>query len=276
MPTPLEILTANATATRLDNATYEDMTLKTRDENSTLMDQKDFCLLSKLYTVGGQYRWDVMWRVVEGANHDLRCLIKQQLVTCNGIQQWIAAGVNLPACAISPLDPWAIIPRSKVRYLDFMLPDVSWISPTQLADNAAITGPGTQPSPDCYVIDVRYLNNQSPGGFIALQSGDPIAVTLHTPFWFKIWIDKASSVEYRIEEYTADDALLRVITADPSDWTQIGTTGKWWAEERNFYDTPTGWTSQLTNGAPDTTTLSASLFESSYLNSEEFCPYVEE
>lgn len=271
----LDILTANAGATRLDNAKYEDMTLKTRDENSTLMDQKDFCLLSKLYTVSSQYRWDVMWRVVEGANFDLRCLIKQQLVTCNGITQWIAAGVNLPACQTSPLDPWALIPRTKVRYLDFMLPDVAWISPTQLADNDTITGPGTQPGPDCYTIDVRYLNGQSPGGFIPVPGDPTIAANLHAPFWFKIWIDKETSVEYRIEEYTADDSLLRVITADPSDWNEIGSSGKWWAEERNFYDLPTSWTSQLTNGAPDTGSLSSSLFDSGYLNSSEFCPPAE-
>lgn len=271
MPTPLEILTANAAATRLDDAKYEGMTLKTRDATSALMDQKDFCLLSKLYTVSSQYRWDVMWRVSDGANTDLRCLIKQQLVNCSGIQQWLCAGVNLPVCGVSPLDPWAVIPRSHVRYLDFMLPDVAWISPTRLSDSEATTGPGTTPSATCYVIDVRYLNGQSPGGFIAVPDA-PIAVTLHQPFWFKIWIDQTTHVEYRIEEYTANDTLLRVITADQSDWNQIGTTGKYWCEERNFYDIASSWTSQLTNGAPDTSSISSSVFDSAFLNSEEFCP----
>lgn len=268
-PTPLQILQMNFDATRLTDAKYEDMLLKTRDDNSTVVDEKTFCLLSKLHTTMSQLRWDVMWRVTSDANYDLRCLIKQQLITCHGIQQWIAAGANLPACETTPLDPWAIIPRTKVRYLDFMLPDVSWISATRLADNLAINGPGTQPNPDCYVVDVRYLNGQNPGGFIAVE---PIAVSLHTPFWFKIWIDEATGVEYRIEEYTADSALLRVIAADPSAWHQIGSTGKWWADERWFHDVPTGWTSQLTNDAPDTTPISASVFDTGHLNSTEFCP----
>jgi hypothetical protein len=123
MPTPIEILTANGEATRLADATYEGMTLKTRDENAALMDQKDFCFKSKLYTASSQLRWDVIWRVSDGSNLDLRCLLKQQLNTFNGIQQWIAAGASIPTFAVSPYDPWALIPRTKVRYLDFMLPD---------------------------------------------------------------------------------------------------------------------------------------------------------
>jgi hypothetical protein len=158
-----------------------------------------------------------------------------------------------------------------VRYLDFMLPDVAWISPTQLSDREATSGPGTTPSADCHVIDVRYLNGQNPGGFVALPSADPVAVTLHAPFWFKIWIDQTTHVEYRIEEYTADDSLLRVITADASDWNQLGGSSQYWCEERNFYDIPSGWTSQLTNVAPDTSPIAASTFDSAYLNDPEFC-----
>ena len=92
--TPLEILTANANATRLADATYEDMTLKTRDDSSALMDQKDFCFKSKLYTASSQYDWDVIRRINSGSqsNIDLRCLMKQHLNDYDGIEQWLAHG----------------------------------------------------------------------------------------------------------------------------------------------------------------------------------------
>src|SRR4029079_1439996 len=122
------------------------------------------------------------------------------------------------------------------------------ISPTQLPDNEATTGPGTTPTADCYVIDVRFLNGTHPGGIIGLA---PYAVNMHAPFWFKIWIDQETFVEYRIEEYLEDNTLLRVITADEADWNSLG-GGKYWVEERNFYDIASGWTSQLTVSAPDT------------------------
>lgn len=269
--TPLEILTANAQATRLPDAKYEGMTLKTRDENNALMDQKDFCFLSKLYTQMGQYKWDVMWRVSDGSNLDLRCLLKEQLVTYSGIQQWLAAGVNIPTFAVSPFNPWALIPRTKVRYLDFLLPDVTWISPTQLPDNEATTGPGSTPTADCFVIDVRFLNGAHPGGFLPVPDQSQ-AVAMHAPFWFKIWIDQETFVDYRIEEYVEDKTLLRVITADEADWNQIPSTSLYWTEERNFYDVPSGWYSQLTVSAPDTSSISAGTFDPDFLNSEEFCP----
>lgn len=272
--TPLEILTANGGATRLADATYEDMTLKTRDDSSALMDQKDICLMSKLYTVSSQYYWDVIWRVKgdpdTASNHDLRCLMKQHLNDPDGIEQWIAAGANIPAFQVDPVNPWALIPRTKVRYIDFVLPDVTWISPTRLSDTEATTGPGTTPTADCYVIDVRFLNGAHPGGLIPLA---PDAVNMHAPFWFKIWIDQSTYVDYRIEEYLEDGLQLRVITADQSDWNLVsGTTDKYWVEERNFYDIATGWTSQLTTAAPDTTSISTSIFSSTYVNSSDLCP----
>jgi len=271
--TPLEILTNNANATRLPDATYEDMTLKTRDDSSALMDQKDFCFMSKLYTASSQYYWDVIWRINSGSqsNIDLRCLMKQHLNDYAGIEQWLAAGANITEFQVDPVNPWALIPRTKVRYIDFVLPDIVWISPTMLPDDEPTTGPGTTPSADCYVIDVRFLNGSHPGGFIPLPPDS--AVTMHAPFWFKIWIDQSTFVEYRIEEYLEDGTLLRVITADQSDWHAVsGLSGKYWVEERNFYDIPTGWTSQLTVSAPDTTSISTSVFSSTYLNSSEFCP----
>jgi hypothetical protein len=268
----LDILTANAAATRLPDANYDSMTLKTRDDSSVLMDRKDFCFMSKLYSVSTVYHWDVIWRVNNGSNLDLRCLMKQTLASYDGIDQWLAAGVNIPEFQVDPVNPWALIPRTKVRYIDFVLPDVTWISPTALPDTEPTTGPGTTPSASCNVIDVRFLNGAHPGGIIALQDV-PQAINMHAPFWFKIWIDKSTSVEYRIEEYLEDNTLVRVITADQSDWHLVsGTTDKYWVEERNFYDIPSGWTTQLTVSAPDTSSLSTSIFQSGFLNSDELCP----